>query len=88
MQDLVKDGCSEALALLVGRLVFTLADDFTLRSIRLADDDLADMKDDIETKLQKFTADFLMMSEMLTGLIKDLLNNFIKSKDEKLGMVA
>jgi len=83
IQSLVKEGC-EAIQIALcwyDRLDFVIADDFTFRSIRLADDDLADLQDDIETKQQKFAADFVMMTEMFTGLFNDLLNIFTKRKE-------
>lgn len=87
IQSLVKEGC---IAIQLGlcwhdRLNFVLADDFSLRGIRLADDDIADIKDDIETKQQKFDADFLMMTEMFAGLLKDLLEIFAKKSDALKG---
>jgi recombination associated protein RdgC len=83
IQSLVKDGC-EAIQIALcwyDRLDFVIADDFSLRSIRLADDDLVDMQDDIETKQQKFAADFVMMTEMFTGLFNDLLNIFTRANE-------
>lgn len=80
IQQLVKDGC-EVIQLGLcwnDRLNFVLADDFSLKSITLAEDDLAEIKDEAETKRQKFDADFFIMSEMYTGLITDLLEIFCK----------
>lgn len=80
IQQLVKDGC-EVIQLGLcwqDRLNFVLADDFVLKSINLAEDDLAEIKDEAETRRQKFDADFFMMTEMYTGLITDLLDIFCK----------
>jgi DNA recombination-dependent growth factor C len=66
------------------RLNFVLGDDFILRSIRLADDDLADIKDDLETPYQKFDADLVMMTEMFSGLLHDLLQVFSKAHISKV----
>jgi len=83
IQSLVKDGC-EAIQMALcwyDRLNFVLADDFTLRSVRLADDDLIDTQDDLETKQQKFAADLVMMTELFTGLFNDLLGIFVKQNE-------
>lgn len=85
IQSLVKDGCE---AIQIGlcwqdRLTFILADDFTLRSIKRADDDLAEIQEEIESKLQKFDADFIMMIEMYTGLFTSLLEIFAKREEQK-----
>ncbi len=80
IQQLVKDGC-EVIQLGLcwqDRLNFVLADDFVLKSINLAEDDLAEIKEEAETRRQKFDADFFMMTEMYTGLITDLLDIFCK----------
>lgn len=80
IQSLVKDGC-EAIQMALcwqDRLNFVLVDDFTLRGVRLSEDDLAEIQEDIETKQQRFAADLVMMSTMLTGLFTDLLNVFSK----------
>lgn len=78
IQSLVKDGCE---AIQIGlcwqdRINFVLSDNFMLRSVRLADEDITDMKEDVETKQQRFDADFVLMSEMLTGMFDDLLATF------------
>ena len=85
IQSLVKDGCEVMQIALCwhDRLNFVIADNFTIRSLRLADEDLVDLKDDLETKQQKFDADFLMMTEMLAGLFNDLLDVFLKRNAEK-----
>lgn len=85
IQSLVKDGC-EAIQLALcwqDKITFTLSEDFTLKSIRLADDDIAEIQDEMETKEQKFDADFIMMTEMYAGLINDLLTIFDKNQEQK-----
>lgn len=80
IQQLVKDGC-EVIQLGLcwnDRLNFVLADDFSLKSITLAEDDLAEMAEVAENRRQKFDADFFMMTEMYTGLITELLDTFCK----------
>lgn len=62
------------------RINFILADDFSLRSVTLADDDLIDVTESYETKQEKFDADFVLMSESLTGMIADLLETFQHDK--------
>lgn len=95
IQSLVKEGC-EAIQMALcwqDRLNFVMANDFSLRSISLAEGDIAEIKDDMETKQQKFDADFIMMSEFFAGLIKDLLTVFQKKNEgqvavQKLALVG
>lgn len=94
IQSLVKDGC-EAIQIALcwhDRLNFVLANDFSLRSIRLAENDIAEINDDMETAQQKFDADFIMMTEMFSGLVKDLLSVFLQGKAtsnvQKLALVG
>jgi recombination associated protein RdgC len=94
IQSLVKDGCAAIQMALCwhDKLNFVLADDFSLRSIRLTDDDIAEIQDEMETKQQKFDADFIMMTEMIAGLVNDLLAVFTKENQDaparKLAMIA
>lgn len=85
IQSLVKEGCAVIQIALCwhDRINFVLADDFSVRSIRLAEDDLIDVTDDFETKQQKFDADFLMLTETFAGLINDLLSVFLKANIEE-----
>lgn len=81
IQSLVKEGC-EAIQMALcwhDRLNFVMGDDFCLRSIRLAEQDIAEIQDEMETKQQKFDADFIMMTEMFAGLINDLLSIFVRN---------
>lgn len=82
IQSLLNDGCE---AIQIGlcwhdKLAFVMSDDFSFRSIRLAEDDIAEIQDEMETRQQKFDADFIMMTEMYSGLINDLLAVFTKEK--------
>ncbi len=58
------------------RIRFVLADDFSLRNVTLAEEDIIEMKETYETKQEKFDADLILMSESLTGMFKDLLAIF------------
>lgn len=85
IQTLIKEGC-EIVQLALSwhdRLSFVLADDFAIRTIRLVDDDMAEINDEIETKEQKFDADLLMMTEMYSGMFTDLLKVFQKDQGQK-----
>lgn len=85
IQSLLKDGCEVIQLGLTwhDRLNFILTEDFAIRTIRLAEDDLAEINDEIETKGQKFDADFIMMMEMFRGLFTDLLKIFAKDANTK-----
>ena len=85
IQALVKDGC-EVMQLGLcwqDRLTFVLANDFTLRSVNRAQDDLAEIAEITESKSQRLDADFFMMTEMFAGLIKDLLDVFLNKQSKK-----
>ena len=94
IQSLVKDGCEAVQIALCwhDKIQFVLADDLSLRSVRLAEEDLAEIKEIAETKQQRFDADLIMMSEMFAGLIKDLLSVFQKrqetSSEKKLAIAV
>jgi recombination associated protein RdgC len=93
IQSLVKDGC-EVIQLGMcwqDRLHFVLADDFSLRGIRRAEDDLAEIQEITESKSQKMDAYFFMMTEMFAGMLNDLLAVFASKKaveKEKLALTA
>lgn len=79
IQTLVKEDCEvKQLALTwQDRVNFTLSNDFLLQSIKFQDDVLGESKEmGAETKQQQFQVDFLIMSETLTNLLKDLLSHF------------
>lgn len=90
IQSLLKEGFA---AIQTGlcwhdKLDFVIAEDFTLRTIRMSEDDLAEIQDEMETKQQKFDADFIMLTEMFAGLLTDLLKIFDKNSEEKLAKVG
>jgi recombination associated protein RdgC len=94
IQSLVKDGC-EAIQLALcwhDKINFVIDQHFLLRSIRLSDEDIVEIQDEMETKEQKFDADFIMMTEMYAGLMNDLLGVFGKQKnsepEKKLALVG
>jgi recombination associated protein RdgC len=60
------------------RIRFVLADDFSLRSVTLNEEDINEMKETYEDKNERFDADLILMSESYTGMFKDLLKLFIK----------
>ncbi|MHB1948734.1 MAG: recombination-associated protein RdgC [Gammaproteobacteria bacterium] len=83
IQGLLKDGCTvKQLAICwQDRVNFVLADDFSLRSIKYEDEILQQVKEmDVETKQQQFDADFFIMTEVLTTLLKDLVNLFAEEE--------
>ncbi|OGT31275.1 MAG: recombination-associated protein RdgC [Gammaproteobacteria bacterium RIFCSPHIGHO2_12_FULL_35_23] len=85
IQALIKDGCEvKQLALSWNdEINFNLAEDFTLRNIRLQDELLTTSKEEyIETQAQQFDTDFVMMTETFAGLFTQLLDHFIKEKSE------
>lgn len=94
IQSLVKDGCAVVQMAMSwhDKINFVLAEDFSLKSIRLSDVDMSDIQDELETGQQKLDADLMLMSEMLAGLINALLEIFAKQNDaaatNKLAMVG
>lgn len=84
IQDLVKDGC-EVIQFALSwhdQVNFVLVEDFSIRSIKYQDVILAHAKEmEPETKLQQFDADFLIMTETLSGLLSELQSLFIKAED-------
>ena len=58
------------------RIKFVIADDFSLRSVALAEDDIKEMTETYESKHERFDADLILMSESYTGMFKDLLETF------------
>jgi recombination associated protein RdgC len=79
IQSLIKDGCeAKQLALFWhDRVSFVLADDFSLRSIQFQEAVITQIKDiEAETKQQQFDADFLILTDVLSSLLKDLLMLF------------
>ena len=90
-QSLIKEGYeAKQLAILwQDRVNIILSDDFSLSGIKFHDDIKSQTEEmEAETENQKFHADFLIMSETLSVLFKDLLDVFIesnKSTGEKSG---
>jgi recombination associated protein RdgC len=81
IQTILKEGCEvKQLALCWhDRVNFVLADDFSIRGVQYQEEVIAAANDiDSETKQQQFDADFFIMTETLCGMIKDLLNVFVK----------
>ncbi|MBX3709912.1 MAG: recombination-associated protein RdgC [Gammaproteobacteria bacterium] len=81
IQSLIKDGCEiKQLALnWQDRIDFVLLDDLSLQSIHFKDEIIAQVKEmEAGTKQQQFNADFLIMTETLNGLFKDLLGSFVE----------
>lgn len=73
--SLIKDGCQiKQLALeWQDRVGFVLVDDFSLQSIRFKDEIIAQVKEmEPETIQQIFNADFLIMTETMSSLLKEL----------------
>ena len=62
------------------RIRFVLADDFSLRSVSLAEDDINEMKETYESKHERFDADLVLMSESCAGLFQDLQEAFAKKE--------
>lgn len=77
IQSLIKEGCeAKQLALCwQDRVNFVLsADQFSLSGLQYQEAVIAQAKEmDAETKQQQFNADFLIMTETLSGLFRDLL---------------
>lgn len=83
IQLLIKDGCEvQQLALSwQDRVDFALAHDFSIRSIRMHDELIEQVKElEPETAMQKFDADFLIMTGTFSGLINDLLEIFVDTQ--------
>lgn len=82
VQGFIKDGCEvKRLALLwQDSIHFALLDDFTLQSMKFEDQLLTQAADlEAETKQQQFNADFLIMTQTLSSLLKNLLDLFINA---------
>ncbi len=82
IQALIKDGCEvQQLALTwQDRVNFVLLDSLLLQSIKFNDEIIEQTKQmEPETKQQQFAADFLIMAETISALLKDLLPLFHKA---------
>lgn len=83
IHSLIKSGCNVHQLLInwQDKINFTLADDFSLKSIRYHGNLLDLAKDQYtETPEQRFDTDFFIMSESLSELISSLLSVFSKSE--------
>lgn len=83
IQTLVKDGCEVVQMGMCwqDRINFVLSQDFSLKSVGYTEDDIAEIKDELETKQEKFDADFIMMIESLSELLNELLSIFVKQTE-------
>jgi recombination associated protein RdgC len=82
IQSLLKDGCEIAQLGLMWKdqLQFTLTADFSLKSIQFQEAVIAlSQSDYTETPQQRFDADFVIMTEVLTQMIDDLYALFSKA---------
>ena len=83
IQSLLKDGCEIAQLGLTWKeqLQFVLTSDFSLKSIQFQEAVIALSKSDYtETPQQRFDADFVIMTEVLTQLIDELYAAFSKNQ--------
>jgi len=86
IQSLIKDGCEiKQLALSwKDQINFVLADDFSLRSIQFHDEIKEQAKEmEPETKQQHFDTDFIIMTEILSKLLTELLDLFAKPQKQQ-----
>lgn len=70
------------------RIRFVLADDFSLRGVTLAEEDVIEMKETYESKQEKFDADLILMSESLSGMFKDLFSLFQRTNAARLAVAV
>ncbi len=94
IQSLLKDGC-EVMQLALcwhDRIQFMMSDDFSFKNVKLAEDDILDIKDEAETREQRFDADFVLMTEMFSAWLNDLLPLFMKgaatTQKQRLALVG
>jgi recombination associated protein RdgC len=91
IQALIKDGCeAKQLAMFWhDRVGFVLSDDFSIRSIQFQEAVITQIKEiEAETKQQQFDADFLILTDVLSSLLKDLLMLFDFGKVESTKELA
>lgn len=82
IQSLLKEGCEISQLALAWKdqVQFVLTSEFSLRSIQFQDAVVALSKSDFtETAQQRFDADFVIMTEVLTQMIEDLHDLFAKN---------
>lgn len=83
IESFIKDNCEiKQIALSwQDNMHFTLTEDFSWLGIKFQDKVIAQAKEmEPETKKQQFDADFFIMTEMFSGLLKDLLKVFDQNK--------
>jgi recombination associated protein RdgC len=86
IQSFIKEGYEvKQLALTwQDRVSFMMSDRFVIQGLRFQDEVIAQVKEmEPETKQQQFDADFLIMTEMLSGLLTDLFQVFSKAGKAK-----
>ncbi len=83
IQALLNDGC-DVIQLALSwhdRIKFVITKEFTLRSIQFQDEIREQVKEmEPETKLQRFDADFYIMSELFNLLLNELITAFTQQK--------
>lgn len=82
IQSLLKEGCEISQLALAWKdqVQFVLTSEFSLRGIQFQDAVVALSKSDFtETSQQRFDADFVIMTEVLTQMIEDLHGLFVKN---------
>ncbi len=85
IQSFIKEGYeAKQLALCwQDHIKFVLVDNFSLQSIRFEDQVIAEANEmEAETRQQQFDADFLIMTEILSVLLKDLLQAFLPAVEK------
>ena len=91
VQSLIKDGC-EVKQLAVNwqdRVNFVVSDDLSLKSIKFQEEILFQAKEmEAETKEQLFDADFLIMTDIISLVLNDLLAVFTANSAEPLAKTA
>src|SRR5207249_3230993 len=90
IQSLINDGC-EVMQLALSwhdRVKFMLSDNFSLRTIQYQEEVIAQANEmEPESKQQQYDADFLIMTDVLSALINDLISLF-KKPDSKPSQVS
>jgi recombination associated protein RdgC len=86
IQTLLSEGCAVKQLTLSwhDQIIFSLHDDFTLRSIKYQDELVEAAKEiNVESDAQRFDADFLIMAESLHNLTRELLPYFAEMDSAK-----
>lgn len=89
IQSLIKEGC-DVMQLALSwqdRVNFVLAHDFSIRSISFQDEIIEQVKEmEPETRQQAFDADFLIMTDIFSSFLTELLELFNLSLSEKIAL--